>query len=180
MAFSRHDSPPQSDDRKRVIDKPSDRQIRLIGEDGSQVGIVSVREALGMAMERGLDLVEIAPHLDPPTCKILDWGRHQYQATKKRHKAQKGSGSKKRKEIQIRPKTDAHDVETKRKHAERFLTEGHKVMVSLIFRGRELNYIEQDMIVLNEFAKQLETLAKIEQPVKREGRNRVTMILAPK
>ncbi|HNR98666.1 MAG TPA: translation initiation factor IF-3 [Planctomycetota bacterium] len=180
MAFSRHDGPPQSDDRKRVIDRPSDRPIRLIGDDGTQVGIVSVREALALAVEKGLDLVEIAPHLDPPTCKLLDWGRHQYQATKKRHKLQKGSGSKRRKEIQIRPKTDTHDLETKLRHAQRFLEGGHKVMVSLIFRGRELNYIEQESARLSEFAKKLETLAKIEQPVKREGRNRVTVILAPK
>ena len=180
MAFRRYDNAPPAADRKRIIDKPSDREIRLIGDDGSQVGIVTVREALALAQEKSLDLVEIAPHLDPPTCKILDWGRHQYQVTKKRQKTQKGTGSKRRKEIQIRPKTERHDLETKLRHARRFLESGHKVVVSLVFRGRELRYIDEEQQTMGEFATAVEDIAKVEREAKREGRNRITLILAPK
>ena len=179
MAFRRYDnSPPPAKSTKRIIDRPSDRPIRLIGDDGKQIGVVTEREGLRIASEKGLDLVEIAPHIDPPTCKIMDFGRHQYQATKKQHKAQKSS--KKRKEIQLRPKTEKHDLETKLRHARRFLEGGHKVLVSLIFRGRELRYVEQNAGVLDEFAKQLEEVAKVERTTKRESRNRVTIILGPK
>ena len=152
----------------------------MIGNDGQQIGLITEREALQIAMEKGLDLVEIAPHLDPPTCKILDWGRQQYLSTKVRQKAHKGSGSKKRKEIQLRPKTEKHDLETKLRHARRFLTSGHKVIVSLIFRGRELRYLDENQSVLEDFTNQLSEVAKIEREVKREGRNRVTVILGPK
>ena len=178
MAFRRYSPSPPSKDTKRIIDRPSERKIRLISEDGSQIGIVTEREGLSIAAEKGLDLVEIAPHVDPPTCKIMDWGRHQYQATKKRHKAQKSS--KKRKEIQLRPKTERHDLETKLRHARRFLEGGHKVLVSLIFRGRELRYVEENSGVLDQFAKELEEIAKVERASRRESRNRVTMILGPK
>ena len=180
MAFKRYDNSPPSRVRKRVIDRPTDKTIRLIGEDGQQIGLVTEREALQIATDKGLDLVEIAPHLDPPTCKIMDWGRQKYLATKVRQKAHKGSGSKKRKEIQLRPKTEKHDMETKLRHAKRFLTSGHKVIVSLIFRGRELRYIEDNQSILQEFTDQLTEVAKIEREVKREGRNRVTVILGPK
>ena len=178
MAFRRFDTSPPPKQQKRIIDRPSDRQIRLIGDDGKQIGIVSEREALRIAGEKGLDLVEIAPHLDPPTCKIMDWGRHQYQATKKQHKAKKST--KKRKEIQLRPKTEKHDLETKLRHARRFLEAGHKVLVSLIFRGRELRYVDENTEILENFAKQLEEVAKVERSARRESRNRVTMILGPK
>jgi translation initiation factor IF-3 len=163
---------------KRIIDRPSDRQILLIAEDGSQLGVLTERDALRLAGEKGLDLVEIAPHLDPPTCKLMDWGRHQYQATKKRHKAQKSG--KKRKEIQLRPKVDRHDLETKLRHARRFLEGGHKVLVSLIFRGRELRYMEEDSTILKQVATELEAIAKVEQAARRESRNRMVMILCPK
>lgn len=166
--------------KKRVITRPSDRQIRLIGQDGSQIGVVPVKEGLELARREGLDLVEVAPHLDPPTCKVLDWGRYQYKLTKKRHKSQKQTGSKKRKEIQIRPKIEQHDLDTKLRHARRFLTGGHKVLVSLIFRGRELRFIEQNSSVIQDFADALQDVAKIEREVKRESRNRVTVILSPK
>jgi translation initiation factor IF-3 len=179
MAFRRFDtSPPSKKDTKRIIDRPSDRQIRLIGDDGQQVGVLTEREALLIAGEKGLDLVEIAPHLDPPTCKIMDWGRHQYQSTKKQHRAKKSS--KKRKEIQLRPKTEKHDLDTKLRHARRFLEAGHKVLVSLIFRGRELRYVDENTGVLDQFANELEGVAKVERSAKRESRNRVTMILGPK
>lgn len=178
MAFRRFGSSPPSRNEKRIVERPSDRQIRLIGEDGTQIGVVSEREAFQIAIEKGLNLVEIAPHLDPPTCKIMDWGRHQYQSTKKQHKAKKST--KRQKEIQLRPKTERHDLETKLRHARRFLEGGHKVLVSLIFRGRELRYIEEESTVLSQFAKELEGLAKVERVPRRESRNRVTLILGPK
>lgn len=142
------------------------------------MGVVTEREGLSIAAEKGLDLVEIAPHIDPPTCKIMDWGRAQYQATKKQHKALKSS--KRRKEIQLRPKTEKHDLETKLRHARRFLEGGHKVMVSLIFRGRELRYVEENAGVLDDFARQLEDVAKVERSTRRESRNRITLMLGPK
>ena len=179
MAFRRFDNaPPSSKSTKRIIERPSDRKIRLIDDEGKQVGVVTEREGLRIAAEKGLDLVEIAPHVDPPTCKIKDWGRAQYQATKKQHKAQKSS--KRRKEIQLRPKTEKHDLETKLRHARRFLEGGHKVLVSLIFRGRELRYVEENAGVLDDFASQLEEVAKVERSTRRESRNRVTIILGPK
>jgi translation initiation factor IF-3 len=177
MAYRRYEATPPSKNQKRIIDRPSDRQIRLIGDDGKQIGIVTEREGIQIAAEKGLDLVEIAPHLDPPTCKIMDWGREQYKSTKKEHRAKKSS--KKRKEIQLRPKTEKHDLETKLRHAKRFLEGGHKVLVSLIFRGRELRYIDDNAAVLDRFASELEGIAKVERSAKRESRNRVTMILGP-
>ena len=180
MTFKKFDtsSPPPRGGGKRIIDRPTDRPIRLIGEDGAQLGVMSERDAWRIASEGNLDLVEIAPHLDPPTCKLLDWGRHQYQTTKKKHKAQKSA--KKRKEIQLRPKIDKHDLETKLRHARRFIEGGHKVMVSLIFRGRELRYMEEESNRLSDFAKQLEEVAKVEQAARRESRNRLILILCPK
>jgi len=178
MAFRRYDASPPPSQRKRIIERPSDRQIRLIDEEGKQIGIVSEREALRIASEKGLDLVEVAPHLDPPTCRIMDWGRYQYQITKKQHKAKKSG--KKRKEIQLRPKTERHDLETKLRHARRFLEAGHKVLVTLIFRGRELKYVEDNAHILDQFAKELEDVAKVEREPLRESKNRVSMILAPK
>lgn len=164
---------------KNIITKPSSKSIRLIGDKGEQLGILTVREGLDLATEKGLDLVEVAPHLDPPTCKLMDWGRYQYRINKKTGKKPNKS-SKKRKEIQLRPKIEKHDLETKFRHAKRFLETGHKVLVSLIFRGRELRYVDDNSVVIEEFVKNLEEFAKIERELKREGRNRITIILGPK
>ncbi len=170
----------RSGPKKRVLRKPSDQKIRLIDEKGEHIGIVTVREGLNQAQDKELDLVEVAPHLDPPTCKILDWGRFKYRSSKKQSGKSTKKSSKKRKEIQLRPKIERHDLETKLRHARRFLTSGHKVLVCLIFRGRELRFMNENSAILDQFVQELQEDAQIERPIKQESRNRITVILGPK
>ena len=152
--------------------------MRLIGDDGEQIGIMEVAEALELSVERGLDLVEIAPTAEPPTCKLMDYGKFKYQQKKRVSKSKKTVH--RRKEIKLRPKIDAHDRETKLGHARKFIEKGHKVIVTMIFRGRELIYLDQGRDILMDFASTLEDVAKIEQAPVREGRNRINMVLTAK
>jgi len=171
---------PPSKDKLRVIERPWDGTVRLIDEEGTQVGILSVREALDVALERGLDLVEIAPQADPPTCKLLDYGKYKYQQKKKQHKSKTKTASKRRKEIKLRPKTEEHDLQVKLKHAKEFIAEGHKVLITMVFRGRELRYTETGVEHLKKFAQAMEDVAKVEKEPTSEGRNRIGMILVAK
>jgi translation initiation factor IF-3 len=137
---------------------------------------MEVRDALALANERELDLVEIAPTATPPTCKLMDYGKYKYQQKKKNHGQKKTSH--RQKEIKLRPKTDDHDIEVKVNRAKAFLDKGHKVQVTMVFRGREAIHVDLGRQILNRFQKELDECAKLEKPPTKEGRNRMSMILA--
>ena len=155
------------------------RQIRLIDEKGEMVGVVSRLEALQAAADAGLDLVEIAGNADPPVCKILDFGRFKYEAQKKKNEARKKQKVIEVKEIKMRPGIDDHDYDIKMRAVRRFLEDGDKVKVTLRFRGREMVHQDIGMKVLEKVREELDTVAKVEQFPRMEGRQLI-MVMAPR
>jgi translation initiation factor IF-3 len=153
--------------------------VRLVKEDGSMFGVAPIRDALRMAEEAGLDLVEISPNADPPVCKILDFGKWKYQEEKKKNAARKKQRVIEVKEIKLRPGIDAHDFEIKMRSMTRFLEEGDKVKVTLRFRGREMAHQELGTRLLNRVKDDTTKMAKIESEPRMEGRQMV-MILTPR
>ncbi|MBI5809370.1 MAG: translation initiation factor IF-3 [Ignavibacteriales bacterium] len=153
-------------------------EVRLIGADGEQIGIVSIKEALKKAEEAGLDLVEIAPQATPPVCKIIDFGKFAYEIQKKEKIQKKNQVVSVLKEIRLHPNTDTHDFDFKARHAVNFIEQGDKVKVSVIFKGRELAFTELGENLLKKFIERLSDVAKVEQEPKFEGRAMHT-ILAP-
>jgi len=153
--------------------------IRLIGAEGENVGVVSIDEAMQMAENVGLDLVEISPDADPPVCKILDYGKFKYEAQKKKSEARKKQKTIDVKEIKMRPGIEEHDYQVKMRAMNRFLDSGDKVKVTLRFRGREMVHQELGAKVLERVQDDLEEQAKVEQFPKMEGRQ-MTMVLAPR
>ena len=153
-------------------------EVRLIDEDGKMLGVFPTAEALRMAEDRGLDLIEIAPTARPPTCKIMDFGKWKYENKKKAQQAKKHQTVIVVKEIQIRPRTDQHDLETKLKHARRFLVEGDKVKVNLRFMGREMAHQNLGFDLLKKVIESLASVAVVETPPKMEGRQ-MFVLLAP-
>lgn len=151
----------------------------MIGPDGEQIGIMPSREALRIADEQGLDLVEIAPQARPPVCKIIDYGKFKYEQKKKNQAARKNQAVVTVKEVRLRPKTDTHDIEFKTNNARRFLGDGHKVKISIIFRGREMAHQEIGLAHLERMAKSLEECGTVESRPRMEGRL-MSMWLAPK
>jgi len=155
------------------------REVRVVGADGTQMGIMPTQEALQVAEEQGFDLVEVAPNERPPVCRIMDYGKYKYQRSK-RIKQQK---SKQKvilvKEIKLRPKTEEHDYQFKIQHVKRFLQDGHKAKVTVIFRGREMAHTELGRRVLDRIVIDLEDVASVEQTPKQEGRN-MTLVLSPR
>jgi translation initiation factor IF-3 len=162
----------------RINDRIRAQRCRLIAEDGEQLGIFMTSDALRMADEQGLDLVEIAPNADPPVCKIMDYGKFRYEQEQKAKKARKHQTIIQIKEIKFRPKIDKHDYETKKKHVIRFLEGGAKVKVTIMFRGREMVHAERGLAILEKLAAELEELGFVEAQPKLEGRN-MFMLLAP-
>jgi translation initiation factor IF-3 len=160
----------------RQIHAPS---IRLIDASGNMLGVVTVAEALRLAEQAGLDLVEISPGAAPPVCKILDYGKYRYEAQKKAHEARKKQKVIQIKEIKLRPVIDKHDLEIKMRHVIEFLEEGDKVRISMRFRGREMDHIELGEQVLARVQETLKDHCKIEQFPKREGKQ-IIMTVAPK
>ncbi|SFA78549.1 bacterial translation initiation factor 3 (bIF-3) [Acetitomaculum ruminis DSM 5522] len=156
-----------------------DKEVRLIGEDGEQIGIVSSKEALKMAREAGLDLVKIAPGAKPPVCKIIDYGKYRYEMARKEKEAKKKQRTIEVKEVRISPNIDVNDLNTKANAARKFIAKGDKVKVTLRFRGREMAHISTSKHILDDFAQKLEDVAVIEKPAKLEGRS-MTMFLAEK
>ncbi len=154
------------------------REVRLIGADGQNVGVVPIREALQVAQQAGLDLVEIAPNVDPPVCRVLDYGKFLYERAKKEREARKAQTKIEIKEIRLRPKTSDHHRSFKMRDARRWLTEGKKVRVRIRFRGREITYPEIAMNDLRDIAAELADVASIEQAPSMEGRT-MLMTLAP-
>lgn len=152
--------------------------MRVIGSDGEMIGVLTRDEALSMAEDEGLDLVEIQPQADPPVCKIMDFGKYKYELSMKEKAARKNQSKIEIKEMKFRPKVDKHDYETKKKHILRFLDAGAKVKVTIMFRGREMAHPELGLNILERLAGELEELAIIETQPKLEGRN-MHMLLAP-
>lgn len=153
-------------------------KVRVVKEDGEQLGVLSIREALEKAEQLGKDLVEIAPNATPPVCKIIDFGKFRYQQTKKDKESKKSQHQVKVKEVKLRPNTDVHDLNTKVNHAKDFLSKGNKVKVICMFRGRQMLHIDLGTKLLENFASQLEDISTVEMPSKLLGKN-MTMVLAP-
>lgn len=151
--------------------------IRLIGAQGEQLGIVPTAQAMDMAREAGLDLVEVAPTDRPPVCKIMDYGKHRYEQSRKQHKQK--THQQKLKEIRVRPKTGDHDIDTKINQARKFLEHKDKVLVNVLFRGRELQHIEEGRRIIEAILAKLVDCAKVEKSPSMEGK-RMTAMLAPK
>jgi translation initiation factor IF-3 len=172
-------APQPSRDGPRVNQQIGAYSVRLIDHHGNQVGVVSRSQALQMAEEVGLDLVEVAPQASPPVCKLLDYGKFKYEAQKKAAEARKKQKVIEVKEIKMRPGIDDHDYEVKMRSIHRFLDEGNKVKVTLRFRGRELAHQELGMQVLDRVRDEVADKSKVEQFPKMEGRQMV-MVLAPK
>ena len=152
--------------------------VRLIDSDGKQLGVMPPREALRLAENRGLDLVEIVPTSNPPVCKLVDYGKYMYELTKKEKAKTKGQTSAQLKEIRFHPNTDEHDFLFKSRHAKEFLEQGHKVKGSVFFKGREITYTALGEDLLKRFMEFLDEVGKVEQTPKLEGKN-MSVIIAP-
>ena len=153
-------------------------KVRLISEDGSQLGVVSVREALAMAEEADLDLVEIAPNAEPPVCKIINFSKFRYQQIKKEKESKKSQHQVKIKEIKFKPNIDTHDFLTKEKHAREFIEKGYKVRISCVFKGREMLHTQLGENVVKKLIEDLKDIAIVESPAKLFGRS-ITSVIAP-
>ena len=156
-----------------------DREIRLIGEDGEQLGIMSAREAMKIAQQAELDLVKIAPAAKPPVCKIIDYGKYKYEQARKEKEAKKKQKTVEVKEVRLSPNIDTNDLNTKINNAKKFISKGNKVKVTLRFRGREMAHVQQSKHILDDFAETLADVAVVEKPAKMEGRA-MSMVLAEK
>lgn len=156
-----------------------DKEVRLIGEDGEQLGVMPSKEALRLAKEANLDLVKIAPTAKPPVCKIVDYGKFRYEQARKEKDAKKKQKVTDVKEIRLTPNIDVNDLNTKANQARKFLTKGDKVKVALRFRGREMAHMASSKEILDTFFAKLEDVAVIEKPAKLEGRSMI-MVLSEK
>ncbi|MCI8432230.1 MAG: translation initiation factor IF-3 [Lachnospiraceae bacterium] len=156
-----------------------DKEVRLIGENGEQLGIVSTREAMKLAEDAGLDLVKIAPTAKPPVCKIVDYGKFKYDQLRKEKEARKKQRTVEIKEIRLSPNIDTNDLNTKMNAARKFITKGDRVKITLRFRGREMAHMNNSRHILDDFAENLSDIAVIEKAPKVEGRS-MTMFLTVK
>ena len=156
-----------------------DKEVRLIGADGEQLGIVSAKEAQKIAEEAGLDLVKIAPNAKPPVCKVIDYGKYRYELARKEKDAKKKQKTVELKEIRLSPNIDTNDLNTKMNAAKKFLEKGNKVKITLRFRGREMAHMNQSKHILDDFAANLSDVAVVEKAPKIEGRS-IGMVLAEK
>lgn len=155
------------------------REVRVIGAEGDQLGILPRADAIALAREAGLDLVEVAANSEPPVCRIMDYGKFKYEQQKKKADAKKKQNVIQIKEIKVRPKTDDHDYETKLRHIRRFLEDGDRCKVTVFFRGREIVHKDRGMAILERMVADLADVARQEQPPKAEGRT-LQMLLVPK
>jgi len=162
----------------RINDRIRAREVRLIGADGAQLGVQPLPAALALAREAELDLVEVAASADPPVCKIMDFNRWKYEQEQKRKESRRKTTQVVIKEMKFRPKIDGHDYETKMRHVERFLGEGNKVKLTIMFRGREVAHPELGLKILNRIADQVADFAIVESAPRQDGRN-MTMVLHP-
>lgn len=157
-------------------EKISAPEVRVIGDEGEQIGVLSIDEALAKAASEGLDLIEVSPNGNPPVCRVMDFGKYKYQQSKRKHEAKKHQKVVHLKEIKLRPKTEEHDLQFKTKNAIRFLNEGNKVKITVMFRGREMTHRELGRDLLIKFQEIVGDAGVVEQPLKDEGRS-ITVIL---
>jgi translation initiation factor IF-3 len=174
----RFDRQPPERDPTRINERIRVPEVRLIDENGQQVGIMRTQEALRYAQDRDLDLVEVAPDARPPVARVLDYSKYKYEQNQKQKAARKHQQQINVREIKFRPKIAQHDYDTKKGHVERFLKGRDKVKVTIMFRGREMAHPERGEMILNRLAEDLGDLAVIEQRPQQDGRN-MTMMLAP-
>jgi translation initiation factor IF-3 len=164
--------------RYRVNEEITAPEVRVVDTQGKTIGILRRREALALAQQQGLDLVEVAPQATPPVCKLMDYGKFLYEQQKKERHQRRQQQQHQLKEIRFKSNTDTHDFAFKVRHARQFLLDGHKVKATVLFRGREILYTERGEELLQRFWQAVEDLAKLEQPAKLEGRM-MTLIVAP-
>ncbi|THD73439.1 translation initiation factor IF-3 [Thalassobius vesicularis] len=176
MARRPHNAPPSRETGPRINDRIRGSEIRLIGADGENVGVVSPQQALSMAEEAGLDLVEISPNATPPVCKIMDFGKFKYEQQKRESEARKKQKIIEVKEIKFRPGTDTHDYEVKMRSVLKFLEGGDKVKITLRFRGREMAHQNLGRELLERVAEDVKEVGKVENMPKMEGRQMIMMI----
>ena len=162
-----------------INDRINAKSVRVISEKGEMVGVLETREAIKMAFDQGLDLVQVSPNASPPVCKIIDYGKYKYQLQKKQAEAKKKQKTFEVKEVKLRPGIEDHDYEVKLKSIQRFLSEGDKVKITLRFKGREMAYQQRGMKVLKKLESEIESLAKIEQVPTLEGKQMI-MVVAPR
>jgi translation initiation factor IF-3 len=172
------DRRPPERDQTRINDRIRVPEVRVIGEDGQQVGVLKIDDALRYAQERDLDLVEVAPEAKPPVARVLDYSKYKYEQVQKQKAARKHQQQINVREIKFRPKIAQHDYETKKNHVERFLRHKDKVKVTIMFRGREVTHPERGVMILDRLAEELAELATVEQRPIQDGRN-MTMMLGP-
>lgn len=170
---------PISKQELQINEQIRDKELRVIDADGTQLGIMSLRQALEIAEQKNLDLVKIAPQANPPVCKIIDYGKYRFEQAKWEKEARKNQRVVEIKEVRLSLNIDTHDFETKRNHALRFISEGNKVKVSIRFRGREMGHPELGQEIMQRFAGAMSEVANVEKPAKLEGRT-MLMFLAPK
>lgn len=163
----------------RINEQIRAKEVRVVSNANEQLGIISVKEALRLAQEKNLDLVEVSPTANPPVCRIMDFGKHKYEQSKREKEAKKKQKVINVKEVKVRPNIEEHDLEVKTKNAVRFLEAGDKVKVTLMFRGREISHVNIAKEILNKIALAVADKASVEKPAKVEGKNMI-MILAPK
>ncbi|HAH86891.1 MAG: translation initiation factor IF-3 [Armatimonadota bacterium] len=167
------------DFRTNINERIRARECRLIDEAGQQLGIVNTRDALGLAREKGLDLIEVSPNATPPVCKIMDYGKHKYEQGKREREARKKSHAGEVKSIKMRPSTDEHDFMFKLKNAQKFLQGGDKVKFTIVFRSREITHPEIARRSMERVVELTSDIAVVEKPASMEGRA-MSMVLAPK
>ena len=163
----------------QINEEITDKEVRLISNDGEQLGIVSAAQAQKLAAEKNLDLVKIAPQAKPPVCKIMDYGKYRFEQSKREKEAKKNQRVIEIKEIRLSPNIDVHDFDTKVGHARTFLSAGNKTKVSIRFRGREMTHTDLGLTIMAQFAEKCADIASVEKPAKLEGRQ-MLMFLAPK
>ena len=163
----------------QINEEITDKEVRLISNDGEQLGIVSAAQAQKLAAEKNLDLVKIAPQAKPPVCKIMDYGKYRFEQSKREKEAKKNQRVIEIKEIRLSPNIDVHDFDTKVGHARKFLSAGNKTKVSIRFRGREMTHTDLGLTIMAQCAEKCADIASVEKPAKLEGRQ-MLMFLAPK
>jgi translation initiation factor IF-3 len=161
----------------RINEEIRVREVRLVSDDGEQLGIVAVREALGIAQEKGLDLVEVAPSAQPPVCRLMDYGKYKFEQNKREKEARKKQKIISIKEVKMRPNIEEHDFQVKAKNARKFLSGGDKVKLTIMFRGREITHPELGEKLSLKFVGELTDISSVEKPPKVEGRNMVTVLI---
>jgi translation initiation factor IF-3 len=174
----RFDRRPPERDTTRINDRIRVPEVRLIDDEGNQIGVLKTADALKFAQERELDLVEIAPEASPPVCRVLDYSKYKYEQAQKQKQARKHQQQITIREIKFRPKIAQHDYDTKKHHVERFLRQKDKVKVTIMFRGREVTHPERGSAILDRLAEELAELGVVEQRPLQEGKN-MTMMMAP-